>query len=66
MGLPPTGIMSCLIDRVRRLLPFLCGQPEQLAGVGDVVLDEPVEPLVERQTLLKSADLLLEGLAVRV
>ena len=66
MRLAPTGLMSCLIDRGRRRLPLLGGKPEQLAGMGDVVLDEPVEPLVERQALLQGADLLLEGLAVRV
>jgi hypothetical protein len=66
MRLSPTGIVSCLIDRGRRHLPLLGGQPEQLAGMGDVVLDEPVKPLVERQALLQGAHLLLEGLAVRI
>jgi hypothetical protein len=34
--------------------------------MGDVVLDEPVEPLLKRQALLQGADLLLEGHVVRV
>ena len=65
MRLPLTGIVSRPIDRGRRRLALLRGKPEQLAGVGDVVLDEQVEPLVEGQALLQGADLLLEGLAVR-
>ena len=66
MRLPLTGIVSRLIDRGRRRLSLLRGKPEQLAGMGDVVLDEPVEPLVKGQALLQGADLLLEGFPVWV
>ena len=66
MRLPLTGIMSRLIDCGRRRLSLVCGKPEQLAGMGDVVLDEPVKPLVKGQALLQGADLLLEGFPVWV
>jgi hypothetical protein len=66
MRLSLTGIVSRSIDRGRRRLSLLRGKPEQLTGMGDVVLDELVEPLVEGQALLQGADLLLEGLAIRV
>src|SRR3954447_20291388 len=51
MRLPPTGIVSSLINRGRRRLALLRRQPEQLASVGDVVLDEPIKPLVKGQAL---------------
>src|SRR4051794_27646864 len=66
MRLPPTGIVSGLIDRSRRRLALLRRQPEQLASVGDVVLDEPVKPLVKDQALLQGADLLGECFLVEV
>src|SRR3954463_3257066 len=66
MRLPPTGIVSGLIDRGRRRLALLRRQPEQLASVGVVVLDEPVKPLVEGQALLQGADLLGECFLVEV
>jgi hypothetical protein len=60
LRLSPTGIASSLIDRRRGRLALLRSKPEQLASVGDVVLDEPVEPLVKGQALLQGTDLLGE------
>jgi hypothetical protein len=64
MRLPLTGVVPRLIDRGRRCLPLLGGKPEELAGMGNVVLDEPVEPLVEGQALLQGADLLGQGFKI--
>ena len=66
MRLSLTSISSHSIDRSGRRLPLVRGKPEQLASIADVVLDEPVKPLVKGQALLQGADLLLEGLAFRV
>ena len=46
------------------VVALLRGPPEELTGLSDVVLNEEVEPFVERETILQVADLLFEGLSV--
>src|SRR5215217_1541996 len=55
MRLPSTRVMAGLIDRGRRGLTLLRGKPEQLAGMGNIVLNELVEALVKGETLLQGA-----------
>ena len=63
---PLFGCAARAAGRARGGFAFLCRQPEELAGVGDVVLDEEVESLVEGEAFAEVAHLQLDGLAVEI